>query len=216
MVQHIFRNRKAAWVGLVFMACLGMACNLFQAIATSTPTTLPAMQAPATTAAPTMLQQTVPWVTVQPSAVTIPPSPTVTAAQQVVQIFLIALDDQGVSGKLVGCGDSAVPVVVNIPPTQGVLREALAHLLSLKDQFYGQSGLYNALYQSNLSLEDVRIENGQAIIQLSGQLRLGGVCDNPRVEAQLVETALQFATVKNVVISVNGRPLKEVLSEAGQ
>lgn len=96
-----------------------------------------------------------------------------------------------------------------------MLREALNQLLGLKDQYYGQSGLYNALYQSTLSVEDVRIENVQAIIQLSGQLVLGGVCDNPRVEAQLVETALQFATVKSVTIFIHGKALKEVLSEAG-
>ena len=48
---------------------------------------------------------------------------------------------------------------------------------------------------------------------LAGKLLLGGVCDDPRVEAQLVETARRFSTVREVEIVINGKPLKEVLSE---
>jgi hypothetical protein len=51
---------------------------------------------------------------------------------------------------------------------------------------------------------------------LSGTMMLGGVCDNPRVEAQLEETALQFPTVSQVSVFVNSRPLEEVLSLKGE
>lgn len=108
-----------------------------------------------------------------------------------------------------------VPVQVTIPATQAVLRAALEALLSLNEQFYGQSGLYNALYQFNLQLEGVTIEGGKAIINLSGTLMLGGVCDNPRVEAQIEESALQFSTVREVSVFVNGKPLEEILSLKG-
>ena len=37
---------------------------------------------------------------------------------QMVKIFVIAVDDNGKAGIPVGCGDSAVPVMVEIPPTQ--------------------------------------------------------------------------------------------------
>jgi hypothetical protein len=40
---------------------------------------------------------------------------------------------------------------------------------------------------------------------------VGGVCDEPRVRAQLEETALQFVTVDSVSIFVNGQPLAEAL-----
>jgi hypothetical protein len=68
----------------------------------------------------------------------------------------------------VGCGDSAVPAQVEIPPTAGTLKAALTALLSIKDQFYGQSGLYNALYQSDLQVESVSIDNGIASVYLTG------------------------------------------------
>jgi LysM repeat protein len=128
------------------------------------------------------------------------------------QIFLIALDDGGQSGRLIGCNDSLVPVTIEIAPTRAILRASLEKLLSLHDPYYGQSGLYNALYQSTLTLEDVRIDNRVATIKLSGQIVQGGVCDTPRIQAQLEQVALQFSTVSRVEITVNGRPLSEVLS----
>lgn len=141
------------------------------------------------------------------------PSPTsTTAAEQTVKIVLIALEGNGQSGTPVGCGDSAIPITVTIPRTQGVLRAALEKLLSAKQQFYGESGYYNALYQSDLQLDSVTIEQGKAIIHLTGTIMLGGVCDAPRLEAQIEQTALQFSTVSDVAVFINDTPLEEVLS----
>jgi hypothetical protein len=108
-----------------------------------------------------------------------------------------------------------VPVEVVIDQTQGVLRAALERLLSVEEQYYGESGLYNALYQSDLTIADVAIINGTATIRLSGELLLGGACDNPRVQAQLEQTALQFSTVTGVEIFLNDTPLGELLSGEG-
>ncbi len=155
---------------------------------------------------PTLPQPTIPAPT-STSAV-----PTKTPGPQLVEIFLIGIDDNGQGGKLVGCGDSAIPVQVEIAPTQGVLRAALEKLLSIKDQFYGQSGLYDSLFQSNLQVQSVTIDNGVATVQLSGTMQLAGECDNPRVEAQLVNTVLQFPTVTSVEIFINGKTLQEALS----
>lgn len=119
------------------------------------------------------------------------------------RIHLISLND----GGPLGCGDTVVPVTVEIPSTRAVLRATLEKLLSQRSQYYGESGLYNALYQSQLTVDDVRIDNGVATIRLSGQVVLGGVCDTPRVQAQLEQAALQFSTVDSVRIYVNGNPL---------
>lgn len=156
-----------------------------------------------------------PTATLVPSTSTPVPS-TATPSQQTVKIFLIALEDNGRTGKQVGCGDSVVPVEITIPPTQDPLRAALEALLSLKDQFYGQSGLYDALYQSNLQVESDSIEGGKAVVHLSGQLLLGGECDNPRVEAQVEETVLQFPGVSQAEVYVNDQTLQQALSLKGQ
>jgi len=125
---------------------------------------------------------------------------------------MIAIADNGISGMKIGCDDSVVPVIVEIPQTQAVLRTAIDQLLQQKSNYYGESGLYNALYQSDLKVEKITLENGNAKIYLTGSMMLGGECDNPRVEAQLTETALQFSTVKTVTIYINGILLKDALS----
>jgi hypothetical protein len=185
------------------------------AAATQAPTAAPATP---TLPSPTAVAATATAVPPSPTAVAATPTkaaPGATAAQMTVQVFLIAVGDNGQSGQLVGCGDSAIPVQVSIPPTQGVLRAALGALFSIKQQYYGESGLYNALCQSNLQVDSVTIQSGTAIINLSGTLTLGGECDNPRVEAQIEQTALQFSTVQQVSVFLNGKALKDVLSLKG-
>jgi hypothetical protein len=127
-------------------------------------------------------------------------------------IFLIAVGDAGSSGKEIGCGDSVIPVEVVIEPTIAPLTEALNELFALDSREYGQSGLYNALYRSDLIVEGIDIENREAIIALSGEVVVGGTCDIPRVKAQLRQTALQYDTIDSVSIFVNDQPLDEVLS----
>jgi len=213
------RTFRSSFFSLIFFMVVFMLTACSQTISTSF--TSPATQSPimptATSLLPTDLPM-LPTITPLPSiSVTVSQTPTLVPTQQtpirqMVNIYLIALEDNGISGKLVGCGDSVIPVQVEIQPTQGVLRAALEALISTKDQYYGESGLYNAFYQSDLQLAGVTIEDVKAIIHLSGTLMLGGVCDNPRVAAQIVETALHFSTVKDVSVFVNDKPLEEVLS----
>jgi hypothetical protein len=157
---------------------------------------------------------------IPPTDTIVPPTPTLVVPTSIpelqrVQVYLIALEDNGVSGQPVGCGDSAIPVQVEITPTKEVLRASLDKLLALKEQNYGESGLYNALYQSDLQVDRITLENGKAEIYLTGTLMLGGVCDNPRVKAQLEATALQFSTVQEVSIFINGMTVDEALSLRG-
>ena len=151
----------------------------------------------------------------RPKATLATPPPTPGQQFMDITIYLIAINDNGQSGQLVGCGDSVIPVQVETNPTKEVLRTSLEKLLALKEQFYGESGLYNALYQSDLEVDRITLENGKTEIFLTGTLMLGGVCDNPRVEAQLESTVLEFSNVQEVSIFINGIPLKEALSLQG-
>ena len=207
--------------GLSVLLLTGLACAM--PIAASPPTASPLE--------PTIVLETRPPPTAQPTSpvFTLPATPDLTVTQPAsdntstptpvdmrVYVFLIAIEDGGVSGPAVGCGDSVVPIQLIVPRTEGVLRAALEKLLSMKDQYFGESGLYNALYQSNLRVDVVRIENGKATIELSGTLLQGGVCDSPRIQAQLEQTALQFSTVTSVEVFINGVPIEEVLSLRGE
>ena len=138
------------------------------------------------------------------------------------KIFLVALEDKGKSGKAIGCDDSVVAVEGKAADTVLVrtddrIKEALTELFSLKSATYGESGLDNALAASDLKVDSIYLDqSGKATVKLSGQLSLGGVCDSPRVEAQIEQTVRQFPEVKDATISLNGQTLQSQLSEKGE
>ncbi len=142
-------------------------------------------------------------------ALMIPARPTTPTFDRV-KVALIA-----VGGGNVGCGDGVVLVERRITPTTAPLTAAIRELLSLRQEYYGQSGLRNALYASRLTVQSVTLTNGHAVIRLTGSLNLGGECDDPRVQAQLERTALQFSTVHSVSIYLNGKPLQSILGGRG-
>ncbi|NJL94238.1 MAG: GerMN domain-containing protein [Anaerolineae bacterium] len=106
----------------------------------------------------------------------------------------------------------AYPVVAPAPtphpgPSPAPLEAALGEHFAIDTRTYGQSGLYNALYQSDLRVEGIDIRDGEAIINLSGTFLMEGVCDEPRVRGQIEQTALQFSTIDRVTVSLNGELL---------
>ena len=135
------------------------------------------------------------------------------------KIFLIALDDQGKVGEQIGCGDSIVPVQLTIPATTTPLRASIQHLLNLSAEIPedfpnpNATHLHNPLYRSHLTIDSISINNGTANIRLLGNLQINGVCDGPRFVAQFEKTALQFSTVQQVAVFINGVPLEDLLSE---
>ena len=133
-----------------------------------------------------------------------------------VKVYMIALEDNGKLGKAVGCGDSVVPVEVQVQPTNAPLKAALDALLSIREETYGQ-GLYNSLAQSDMRVESVDLSKGAiATVHLTGTQTLSGVCDDPRIIAQIRETALQFPSVQNVEIFINSYPIEQILTGRGQ
>jgi hypothetical protein len=202
---------------IIYLCCLGLMILLLTTCISVTLNNSPT---------PTSAKVTAPPLQPQPTSTTPPPTsiPTTVPPTQTpppvgvdrVKIFLIAMGDNGVSAKKIGCGDSVVPVVVAIQPTTGVLRSALTELLGLEGQrYYGQSGLYNALYLSQLTIDSLNIVNREAIINLKGTLTIAGDCDDPRIKAQLEEVALQFNTIDKVSIFINGISLEHLLSGRG-
>ena len=140
-----------------------------------------------------------------------PPPPPGPPSFTSIEIPLIAMDTNGP----VGCGDTVVMVTRNVAATVAPLTAAVGELLSIHDRFYGQSGLYDPLYNANLAVQSVTINNGLATIRLTGSLNLGGICDDPRVAAQFDAIGRQFSTVQKVQVFVNGTPLEDLLSGKG-
>lgn len=51
----------------------------------------------------------------------------------------------------------------------------------------------------------------EAIINLSGEIAPAGICDVPRTNQQIRQTALQYSTIDRVSIFLNGEPLIDVI-----
>lgn len=132
-----------------------------------------------------------------------------------VKVYLIALDDNGRRGTMIGCGDSVVAVSRVVSGATPPLPAALRDLLSVGAEAYADAGLRNALADQPLRVLAATVREGTAHVELTGELRLGGACDGPRVQAQLVETARQFPGVRRVVVRVGGVPLERLLGGPG-
>lgn len=134
------------------------------------------------------------------------------------QVGLIALEDNGETGPLVGCGDSLVFVTKTVqgPLTpEKKVRSALEALFAMKESTYGESGLYTALDAAELTVDSVKLEDRTLSVSLSGTMSSGGVCDDPRIVEQIKETAKNNVGLDSpltVIISVNGNPLEQQLS----
>lgn len=158
-----------------------------------------------------------------------------------VRLFVVALETVQPEGGGIGCGDTLVALDRRVPvrsessgaPPSGpapeipvkvrsarAAVEALIRLGELAREDQGPPGpagdLYNALARSRLSVEEVALHGPHAEVRLSGRLGLGGVCDAPRVEAQLEETVRAASGAADVDIYLNGEPLQASLSGRGR
>ncbi|WP_426997425.1 GerMN domain-containing protein [Pseudarthrobacter sp. N5] len=125
--------------------------------------------------------------------------------------YFVALDDGGSSGVRFGCNDSLVAVHITAPATGEPLRSALNGLLG-GTAGDAPAGLYNALANSTLTYVSGYSDGTTVVVNLSGSVQPGGVCDIPRVEAQLTQTAVTAAGAVRAEIYIDGVRLADVLS----
>ncbi len=126
------------------------------------------------------------------------------------KVFLIDLENSMSGSEILGCGDGLAFLEYDMSASQDPVYDTLAELLTLDPNNY--SGYYSALDNAQLTVNSLSINNGVAEVYLNGTLSLGGVCDNPRVKAQLEETLLQFPNITSVDIYINSTPLDDFLS----
>lgn len=97
-----------------------------------------------------------------------------------------------------------VAVERRIPTTGTPLASAIAELVSIRDKNYGQSGPYNALVQSRLTVERVTLVAGLDEIRLAGAVSLGDACDAPRASATRPGTPAPSAAGQTTVFDCTG------------
>jgi hypothetical protein len=126
-------------------------------------------------------------------------------------VYYIGLAGEETSGGGIGCGDSLIAVNTQPVTFTDQLGASITHLLANKQEFLGESGLYNALGSSALSYQSSTRDGDTVTVNLSGSVTVGGICDGPRIEAQLEQTAATAAGVAEAVVLVNGIPIEKLL-----
>jgi hypothetical protein len=127
-------------------------------------------------------------------------------------LYYVGVDDGGVSGEMIGCNDSLVKVQGEPVETDDKVVASMQALLANKDQNIGESGLYNALYQSDLTFVRWEKSGGEVTVYLTGTVASGGTCDDPRIINQLERTAATAADSETAKVIVNDLLIQDVLS----
>jgi hypothetical protein len=182
-------------------------------------TTASGTPAPSSSSASPPAPTTPPAAPPQPTTAPAPPSSSAPAGEgqlpeqtAPLTLYYIAIEDGGVSGPKVGCGDSAVATYTEPVTFRDQVGPSLTRLFANRSREIGESGLVNVLYQSTLKYLGGSFDGTTITVYLSGSFFLGGVCDIPRAEAQINLTAIAAAGAKRAEVFVNGRPMADVLS----
>ena len=102
-----------------------------------------------------------------------------------------------------------MPVTRTIKADGEPLKATIEELLSMPHAYNERLGNY--WWGENLKVSGIAIRGGTATIRITGKIFVAGVCDEPRIEEQIKETARQFPTVRRVKVFVNGRSLSEAI-----
>ncbi|OGF28172.1 hypothetical protein A2303_01920 [Candidatus Falkowbacteria bacterium RIFOXYB2_FULL_47_14] len=99
----------------------------------------------------------------------------------------------------------------NVPKTEAPARAALQELLAGVTESEEADG-YSTSINSGVTIKSLAITDGTARVDFDDKLefQVGGSCRVSAIRAQITETLKQFPTVKDVIISVNGR-IEDVL-----
>ena len=136
-----------------------------------------------------------------PQATAAPTAPPVTA-------YMVMVDDGGRHGVRFGCNDSLVGSAPAGSAGDARLKAAIVALLDGEQQ---HGGLFNAVGGSRLKFLSGSFDGTTVTVYLAGNLKPGGTCDLPRIEAQLTQTALQAVGAIRADIYINGEALADFL-----
>ena len=132
--------------------------------------------------------------------------------EMTVNFYMVALEGSTLQGKTIGCNDILVPISKNVLIEKNEVESAMNELFAAKST----DKLINFIKGPGLFLYQVTLSNGIAEIYLKGDFAISNVCDVPRIQGQLYETAKQFSDVREGKIFINAQSLESYLSLAKQ
>lgn len=199
-----------ALTALAVAAALATAgCGGSSSSGPSTPTPSPSASSSATpSSSPSASPSSTPSTSATPTT-----HPTVSPWKTLpLTIYYIAVGDNGRSGPLVGCGDSAIATYTAPVRYTDPVGPTMRALLANHRRDIGQSGLINVLYQSRLTYRGYTRHGSAITLYLSGTFQLAGTCDIPRAKAEIEDTAMKAARATKVTVYIDGQTIDQRLS----
>lgn len=178
-----------------------------------------ASESPTASASPSQSASTSPSTSASPSA-SASASASEPAAATEATVYWVGPAGQSGGIEFPGCGEVLVEDTVPVSDAGAVgdpalVEAALQALFEERNFDVGSDGLMNALYQSELTVQDVSIEGDTVTVDLAGQPMSGGTCADPQIIAQLENTAIANAGTYTAEILVAGEPIQEFMSQKG-
>jgi hypothetical protein len=104
-------------------------------------------------------------------------------------------------GETIGCNDKvALTTVARVSATDDPIHDALMSLFDVRESTHNQ--LYNSLYQSKLTVDRIISPDGVTTeVWLKGDIASGGVCDDPRIKAQIEGTVKRLRPVYKIYLN---------------
>lgn len=131
-----------------------------------------------------------------------------------IRLFMVAMDTTShpYQGKNFGCNDTLVPVTIKMQnPGSYRVKTLVQKLFATK----GENGLANILYGANIQIQKITIHQNKAEIKLSGEFKIKGTCDIPRIKMQLRQTVLKNSKLDEVTFYINDVTMDQYLSLKG-
>jgi hypothetical protein len=154
--------------------------------------------------------------TSSPSSSSAPVASTISSAPGTVDVKLgyVVSGDDGKLGTKIGCGDSLVLLDCSVPVHGSAVESAITALLDETTDLVAAGkcrlaagsaaeSYMNPIGTKNLSVTSVNVVGNAAVVALAGQLTIAGVCESPRLTAQVEETAKANGP-KDVEVRLNG------------
>lgn len=119
-------------------------------------------------------------------------------------------------GETFGCNDKmAYTMVPRAAATDDVVSDALVSLFAIRES--NHNNLYNGLYQSKLSVDKIISPDGVTTeVWLKGTVTSGGVCDDPRIKAQIEGTVKRLRPKYKIFLNGTEGGFRCIGDESGE
>jgi len=133
--------------------------------------------------------------------------------EKTIHIWVGSFEDYKEEGIPYGCGSYLLPVntgITHSSETVEDLRLALEALLS-PDLNHPEAQTEDWLKELELSVEEITIDEGEAVVTLDGKLLGIGSCGDAIMEGQILYTVFQFEDIENIKVSDGETNLWEII-----